>query len=274
MEVSNSLDNVDDIFINIGEKILNIILFWIRFRLSLPGRIAILKTLLIPQLNYLGCFLTPSRIVIDNLQTMLDDFALNGLRISKDRFYLPPNEGGLGLIHIGTFLTAQKCSWVKRIHYNTIDNWRLRFRLASLSFDVTLVKSIDFDRRSSPVLYEISNAFDLFVNCFGKIGNNLLLLLIFSNSNIVCSLSDSRLLDIPFFGKTFYNDHRDEIRRLTLNDCFANGAFKSMAEFHDMSLPFTTSTWMALRSAIILAKKRMSDSECPAVSLENFLRNI
>jgi hypothetical protein len=157
MEVTNSLDNVDDIFINLGEKILNIILFWIRFRLSLPGRIAILKTLLIPQLNYLGCFLTPSRIVIDNLQTMLDDFVLNGLRISKDRYYLPPNEGGLGLIHIGTFLTAQKCSWVKRIHSNTIDNWRLRFRLASPTFNVTLVKSIDFDRRSSPVLYEISN---------------------------------------------------------------------------------------------------------------------
>jgi hypothetical protein len=56
MEISNELDNIDDIFIQLGEKILNLILFWSRFRLSLPGRIAILKTLLIPQLNYLGCF--------------------------------------------------------------------------------------------------------------------------------------------------------------------------------------------------------------------------
>jgi hypothetical protein len=48
MEVNNSLDNTDGIFIAIGEKILNLILFWSRFRLSLPGRIAILKTLLIP----------------------------------------------------------------------------------------------------------------------------------------------------------------------------------------------------------------------------------
>ncbi len=132
---------------------MNIILVWTRFRLSLPGRIAILKTLLIPQLNYLGCFLTPSRAVIDNLQTLLDDFVINGSRNSKDRYYLPPNEGGLGLIHIGTFLIAQKCSWVKRIHTNTIDNWRLSFRFACPSFDVTLVKSIDFDRLSSLILF-------------------------------------------------------------------------------------------------------------------------
>jgi hypothetical protein len=174
MEVSNALDNVDDIFIQLGEKILNLILFWSRFRLSLPGRIAILKTLLIPQLNYLGCFLTPSRIVIDNLQSLLDDFVVDGLRIGKYRYYLPPNQGGLGLIHIGTFLIAQKCSWVKRIHTNTIDNWRLRFRLACPSYDVTLVRSIDFNRSSSPILFEIASSFETFNGCFGKIGNNLL----------------------------------------------------------------------------------------------------
>ncbi len=109
-EVTNSLDNVYNIFIEIGEKILNLILFWSRFRLSLLGRISIVKTLLIPQLNYVGCILSPSRQVVDNIQTLLDEFALNGLRISKDRYYLPPAEGGLGLIHIGTFLMAQKCT--------------------------------------------------------------------------------------------------------------------------------------------------------------------
>ncbi len=77
--------------------------------------------------------MTPSRIVIDNLQSLLDDFALDGLRISKDRYYLPPDQGGLGLIHIGTFLVAQKCSWVKRVHNNTIDNWGASSIQVSLS---------------------------------------------------------------------------------------------------------------------------------------------
>jgi hypothetical protein len=96
MEITSALDNTNEIFIDIGEKILNIILFWSRFRLSLCGRIAIIKTLIIPQLNYLGCILTPCRLVLDNIQELIDDFALDGLRINKARYYLPPCEGGLG----------------------------------------------------------------------------------------------------------------------------------------------------------------------------------
>jgi hypothetical protein len=103
----NKLDNTDDIFITLGEKILNLILFWNRFRLTLSGHIAILKTLLLPQINYLGCILTPSRYVIDGLQKMLDDFALDNIPCAAARRYLPPEKGGLGLIHIGTFLMAK-----------------------------------------------------------------------------------------------------------------------------------------------------------------------
>ncbi len=190
MEINNKLDNVDDIFIDLGERILNLILFWSRFRLSLAGRIAIVKTLLIPQLNYLGCILTPSRIVIDNIQSLLDAFSLDGLRVSKNRYYIFPNEGGMGLIHIGTFLMAQKCSWIKRTFDNTIDNWRLRLRMGSPCSDITLIKSVDFNPSESPVLFELATAFELFVNCFSKIGNNLLQVPIFMNKSVARSKND------------------------------------------------------------------------------------
>jgi hypothetical protein len=120
------------------------------------------------------------------------------LRIGKDRYYIPPDQGGLGLIHIGTFLIAQKCSWVKRVHFNTIDNWRLRFRLACPAFDVTLVRSIDFDRFSSPVLFEIASAFETFAGSFGKIGNNLNEMPVFMNTSISRSKYDARLIDVAF----------------------------------------------------------------------------
>jgi hypothetical protein len=55
MIVGISVDNVDDIFLQIGKKILNLIVFWFRFRLSLAGRISSPKMLLIPLLTYLGC---------------------------------------------------------------------------------------------------------------------------------------------------------------------------------------------------------------------------
>jgi hypothetical protein len=141
MKVKNELDNTDEIFIGIGEKILNIILFWIRFRLSLAGRVAITKTLQISQIDYLGCFLTPSRAVLDDLQRSLDEFVLNSLPcvIAKRFGYLPPDKGELPveLIHVGTFLLALKCSWVKRAHENMIDNWRFSLKLLSPNLDLS-----------------------------------------------------------------------------------------------------------------------------------------
>jgi hypothetical protein len=257
MEITSALDNTDDIFIDIGEKILNIILFWSRFRLSLCGRIAIIKTLIIPRLNYLGCILTPSRLVLDNIQDLIDDFALDGLRINKARYYLPPCEGGLGLIHVGTFLMAQKCSWVKRTQAFTIDNWRLRLKLGCPNFDVSLLKKCDFDSICTPILFNIAEAYEIFLNCYSKIGNNHNVVPIFSNSSITRSRDDRRLIDIDFFGKKFYNENKNIIRKLTVPDCFSGANFKSIPEFANDGLVLTVSLWMRLRSALLLYKNSL-----------------
>jgi hypothetical protein len=122
MEVKNGLTNVDEIFRKIQEKIVGIIRFWDLFKLSLPGRISVVKTLLLPQLNYLGCILTPLTAVLTDLQRTLDTFALKNLRVAAERKYIPTKLGGLGLINLETYLDAQKCSWISRASKNCIDN--------------------------------------------------------------------------------------------------------------------------------------------------------
>ena len=96
VKISNRLDNTRDTFLNIKEKITKLISFWVRFRLSLPGRICILKTCLISQLCYIGCFLTPPDDILDEIQAQLDTFAKGPLKVSKNRIYLAPDQGGLG----------------------------------------------------------------------------------------------------------------------------------------------------------------------------------
>jgi hypothetical protein len=125
MNITNNLNDFPSNFISIENKIRDIILFWERFHLTLPGRIAVLKTLVIPQLNYLGCFLTPEEDVLTRIQENMDSFVLKGQSISKDRRYLHPDQGGAGLFKLREFLIAQKCSWVKRAITNQNDNWRL-----------------------------------------------------------------------------------------------------------------------------------------------------
>jgi hypothetical protein len=131
LDITNDIGSIGDAFLKIRDKIVNIILFWERFKLSLTGRISIVKTLVIPQLNYLGCIVTPDNDTLDQIQTLMDEFVLNGQSMSKDRRYLPPEKGGLGIFNLHDFLIAQKCSWVKRADNFVIDNWRLTLKMSA-----------------------------------------------------------------------------------------------------------------------------------------------
>jgi hypothetical protein len=91
------------------------------------------------------------------------------------------------------------------------------------------------------------------------------------NSSVVWSKTDPRLIDINFFGKTFYYTHLTIIRKLTITDCLSYGNFKSLEEFTEMSLPLTVSLWMQLRSAVLLARKGIEDNTTVPVSLHKFL---
>jgi hypothetical protein len=50
-DITNDWRDLEKNFSNVIEKIENLIRFWERFKLTLPGRIAIIKTLLVPYLN-------------------------------------------------------------------------------------------------------------------------------------------------------------------------------------------------------------------------------
>jgi hypothetical protein len=60
---------------------------------------------------------------------------------------------------------------------------------------------------------------------------------------------NDRLLDKNFFGRDFYERHKEKIRGLGLIDCYNNENFKTQAEFATMDLPLQTNTWLLLRGA-------------------------
>jgi hypothetical protein len=66
------LQNYGDIaasnFEKIGTKIDNLIRFWERFYLSLPGKLTIYKTFLLSQINYFAAAFTPGEHIINNLE--------------------------------------------------------------------------------------------------------------------------------------------------------------------------------------------------------------
>jgi hypothetical protein len=74
LKISRNFDSIEETFISIKTKIINLIRYWERFRLTLPGRITIAKTFLISQLNYIGCFLPVPAGILEDIQLLIDGF--------------------------------------------------------------------------------------------------------------------------------------------------------------------------------------------------------
>jgi hypothetical protein len=96
VKINKNLTSIEENFERTKQKILSKISFWSRFNLSLPGRISIAKTFMIPQVNYLGSFLKPGDRILGEIQNLIDTFIKKNLRISNSRLYLPVERGGGG----------------------------------------------------------------------------------------------------------------------------------------------------------------------------------
>jgi exonuclease III len=106
------------------EKIKNTGTFWERFRLSLPGRICVAKTLMLSQISYFGSILSPSTQQLAEIEQVIQNFVSGKLKIGKELINCGYFKGGLNMIDLRDFLSSLKCSWVKRTLNCTIDNWR------------------------------------------------------------------------------------------------------------------------------------------------------
>jgi len=85
---------------------------WELFYFTLPGRIAVYKTLLMPQLNYIAAILTPTPEIIERISTIFERFVSNSINISKKRLYLSTDEGRLGLFKLENFIAALQSMWI------------------------------------------------------------------------------------------------------------------------------------------------------------------
>jgi hypothetical protein len=208
------------------QKIVRMIEFWDRFKLSLCGRISICKTFMLSQIGYLGCIITQTAGQLNRLQKLLDDFCTGTTRISKKKIYLPPNAGGLGLIKISEFITSLQCSWIKRTTQHWGDNWR--FDIKNKCYGNTLLaNSSTFDNRDHPILHNICHSFERFVSAFTKKETNFKKAYIFKNSLIRRGANDNGLLCENFFGRNNSYETFSKLAKLKYKDFFVRNGTKN-----------------------------------------------
>jgi hypothetical protein len=158
MDIDSDLSNLDENFSKTLTNVKKCIDYWKRYNLTMVGRINVIKSLLFSQILYLGSFLMPSQAKLKGLQKILDDFALDGTRIARDRITLPVEMGGMGLFDVEKILISQQAGWVFKALKSTRDNWR--YKLRSLCNGNVLCAGPGIIKESAnPILHGISSSF-------------------------------------------------------------------------------------------------------------------
>jgi hypothetical protein len=244
--VSDNYKNFDGVI----NKIKYQIAFWSRFRLTLPGRIAIAKTYMTSQINYLGCVFRPTGEQIKTMQNLINNFIRKNLQISDERIYAAPERGGLGFFNISDFLEAQMSTWILRAKKMPIDNWRYDAHLLAPGNDPLLLRTSDVCNETHPILYDIVSSYNRFYYEFCNHKFNFLNSILFENP-LFRDPENNNTLDVAFFGNNYYNERKLIIRRLSVSDCFLNKSFRNLEQFENIGLSLTMVRWLRLRNTIM-----------------------
>jgi hypothetical protein len=199
-----TLQNYGDIsaanFEKVLEKVDNLIRFWERFHLSICGKIAIYKSLLLSQVTYFASILVPPDHVVERSNNAMETFVAGGLNIGKSKLYMPINEGGVGMLDLRDFITALQCSWIKRCHGYIIDNWRAQMTTIGNGSITNIVNDSHSRLVLGTVLQNILLSYERFKCSFTKVDNNYLKVPIYCNEAFGFGRGNTNRLDEFFFG--------------------------------------------------------------------------
>ncbi len=161
-------------FEKINMKIDNLIRFWDRFFLSLPGKITIYKSFLIPQINYIATVMTPNQNTLLGLKKKMEQFLTKGFSLARSKMYAPVTEGGLGLFRLCDFIASLRCSWFKRSYNNINDNWKYKVSMLADGTVFNVVNDMVTTNAVGMALSNIIDSFCKFKEEYTKCGENYL----------------------------------------------------------------------------------------------------
>jgi hypothetical protein len=258
--IENDTGNFQKSFGKITNAITREINFWLRFNLSLPGRIAIAKAMLYSQLNYLGCFLPIEDEDVQNWSNLIEKFVMGPLNIAKNRRYLTREEGGLGLFEIKTFLGSQKCNWIKRAK-NLDDYWKQRIYSKSLG-NIFNLREKYFNKDIEPVLHTIVSSYETFLVEHTKAKENCKEAYIFENQAIFFLDPNLRTFDAAYFDEEMRR-FRYQVTNLKVSDVLLeDGSALDLVTFcNNTGIVIREAKFRCMRDAVLEAFLRYRKTE-------------
>lgn len=96
------------------QSINTLINIWKGRKLSLKGKITILRTLILPQVQFLFSMITIPDITSKQLDNIFFKYLWDNkpAKIKRSTIIAPVEQGGLAMIDINEIHAAAKCSWI------------------------------------------------------------------------------------------------------------------------------------------------------------------
>jgi exonuclease III len=275
LEIDSKLNCLETVHEKTLEKIKNVINFWSRFWLSLPGRINIFKTLCLSQINYIGCIIGPTDEQLNKIVDMLEKFVKGTLSVSKDRLYASVKVGGLGLINIKSFIQAQQCLWVKRTFESASDNWRED--LYHLTYgNPAVLDPVLIDKDKHPIISNIAVSFKQFKTIFLNRNENIRKSNLLFNPLIKRGHNDNGHLDLNFFRQIPVIE-AEKLARIRFLDVFKDQpvSYMNLNENPALNITFNFLTYLRLTGACRLyldRRKIDANNDGTCISIIDFFK--
>jgi hypothetical protein len=274
MDIDSDIENLDANFVKIATSIDKSISYWDRYNLTLPGRINVAKSLLVSLLNYLGCFLMPSRNILKKIQTSLDDFTVGKLNVARNRITLPLENGGLGMFKLDDFLRSQQSMWILRAFKSQRDNWRTDLFRQTFGNPLIANKNIICSVRH-PILSGLAEAFELCRINHDSSNENFEKMFILYNPLLYRSARDKRRIDLSFLDTVPDPDQYRKLALLKYGDCYDNMGLRTRVDLNiSLGLNLSVLGYANLGGALNFFKNRRipnDKSDGTSISLETSL---
>ena len=143
-----SPENLDTQNLNLTERlkgIVTLINIWKGRKLSLKGKVTILRTLILPQVQFLFSMITIPDSILKQLDKIFFEYLWDNkpAKIKRNTIIAPINQGGLAMIDVYDIHSAAKCSWIRRMYDITNSKWKITFLyLLNIGKDI-LNKNLD-----------------------------------------------------------------------------------------------------------------------------------
>ena len=127
-----SLNIEESTNLNLTERIKSmsmLINIWKGRKLSLKGKITILRTLILPQIQFLFSMIAIPDKILKQLDKLFFDYLWDNkpAKVKRSTIIGSIDQGGLAMIDVYEIHAAAKCNWIKRLHVESESKWKTAF---------------------------------------------------------------------------------------------------------------------------------------------------